>query len=1286
MKLRFFAADPKSNAGLPGCVVRICLELKFSTPSSTDSVLETDLAPDREVDDGTASGLPPIVLATTRTDHCGYGVIDLSERRAIESSILNTLLSGTGNNVVDLYLDIDGSVGSRESLLSGTLIEALRRRANTTNLPDNTSSTDNPAGRFFELLGERTDAIMLVADDQAKLGPAGHVANPDATDYRLSPDSFVSRRPVRTGDDGCEHLTPATLPLRQYPIYHIVVHDMGDKEGLGKDLPSVNRPPRMDSRILWGRILEFEQSWMSLGHSLGEVKYSLALAPGEAVKIAVIDWKRDDTGSRTAANASKDDLLHDQTVDRDIDDIVSGRVAEKQSGESFMAGLAGAADFTLPQIGLSAAGRHSIGYGMSNTQGKRDVSADAHQDVHLKTLQRSNLARSQNSSVIVQATQAESNFLSTRIVANMNRGHSLSVLYYEVLRHLAVRTEFRRADPAILVPVDMFAFDAGLARRFRAQLEPVLLDEKLRPGFDALERLALGSIAGSGNASTPAPTPAPATTPEHSPIATQFEIELVSEWRYSTLLSRYVPPADTAGAIRIVAELMDGTEVPLVELQDRAPVLEQFGDINNWIARWPGWRISFEDKDQATQRWGRTIAVYSQQSKTIDLRSLKQITVKWKRVQTIIPFASESDGWNLKRIAIKAITGDGATYQLVDHTYVLGSAQKELFSPTTSNDFFDNRQAKLLPISFAATTPTGTQPPSPPASNTGSTALPAGTDSELALLLVNHLNANQYYYNANVWLLMDSRERRRRIAGYVGSLIAGMSDVPLAMSGNHLAFRYSTVALPAAAREVLPDAGPGLPAREDVITLPTRGIFAEAHLGHCNAAEKRDITRFWNFDELPVSLLPNIDTLTAGPRGAIPGLTPDTMGSSPLGIQATPGLPAPGEAIAKALELLGKPDIFRDMSAREEVAGIMAKLIESAQPPKLSGDNIGSAIFPQSKAPGSKDAGGSGTSRGTGDPNEWANPFPDRSSEISDGQSFLAEKFGNTRLTDQYDAFSLGDDLANFAKTTGMSNTSKNDLADKVSKGTSTRVSRTTAPRTLKQRFSIGLKSRSIFTGGVERALNGNITLDISPAGDMRSMMPISYLIPVNGGVGRQMVSLEAGQYTANVSYAPAKIEDLKFLREPQLESVGVNGEELIRGVFDLMQRDFATDWQINAEVEGELFEVPEKCKGLAFKLVAEMEQNQALAFEAELGLDEGFTVASDATVSFDTSKLADLATKIAATLKFEQAGMVAALLSLFTFKSSIGIDGKNTIAGSQKIKISFKPAILKRFTLTAIK
>lgn len=1293
MKFRFFTLNGRQPT--PGTIVSLRLQFDGKVSSDAGARAHFEAIANKPEDSPSFEFIAEIskidgglLIATSRTDHMGYGCIDFgSLSDGYRNMVLMLLAFGLASRQAKLVLEIEGSTASAIDILDVRGLYALLYTHQEFKAALSAQNAAVIVAALLDFISGTDDALYLQADESSATGPVGHVDDPDQKDYELSPESFVSRRPIKTGEgNGCEHLTPASLPLRQYSMYHVVMHGVAtSRDGVKATIPSVNGTPPLDHRILWGQILEFEQEWKSLGHSLGEVKYSLALAPGEAIKIAVIDWQRNDAGSRLGANASADKLTHDQTVDRDIDDIVKGRVTEQQSGSTFMAGLAGAMDFQIPQYGISAAGRHSIGYGTSNTEGKRDVSADAHQDVHLETLQRSNLVRSQNSSVIVQATQAENNYLSTRIVANMNRGHSLSILYYEVLRHLAVTTKFLRADTAILIPVDMFTFDANLARRFRAQLEPVLLDESYRVGFAALERIAahVEDAVESG-----APPLVNETTPvatSNAVMASRFVIEFKTGWRWKSGSSKYEAPADTAGDLQVIARMKDGTTRTLIDTSIiphplfRAS-LEKFRTLSQLGAAIPNWVIRYEDSD------GWCFAKFTADiPQSINVRDVQGFAIKWRPVQWPLPGVHEvmrnADGWNLNQASI---TVDLSSGSVVIGSYAFTSDSGELFGSRDNDDYVEqgiNADLSGLPAPLPTSAPAATT-----TTSTSTSDKKQGLSSQqLADLLVNHLNANQYYYNSYVWLLMDPRERRQRISTYVGNFLAGISDTPLAMSGNHLAFRYTGKNLPSVAREALPDSIAKLKPKESIVTLPTRGIFAEAHMGHCNAAEKRDITRLWNFDELPVSLLPNIETLTAGPRGAYQGLTPDAMGSSPLGIQSTPNLPAPGEAIAKALELLAKPDIFRDQSTREQVAQIMGKLIESAQPPKLTGDNVGSAFSPQTKgasATPTNKVGGSGGS----DPTEWANPFPDRSSQVSDGQSFLAEKYGNYRLTDQYDALSLGSDLAQFAKTTGMSETSKNELADKVSKGTTTKVSRTTPPTPKKQTFSIGLKSRSTFVGGVQRALNGNISLDIIPSGNLSSVTPISYLIPVNGGVGRQTVTLATGQYAVNVRYAPSQQSDLDFLREPHLESVGVNGALLIEKVFDLLQHDLASDWKIGAEAEGELFEVPEKCKGLSFMLLAEMEQSQALSFEAQLGLQEGFTIAADGSVGFDTSKLAELATTIAATLKIEQAGLVAALLSLFTVKASIDANNKSTISGAQTVKLTFKPAILKRFILSEIK
>ena len=1317
MKLRFFVVDP---AGQPIPGSKVDLFLSIPVPDTVKEIPERKAREtgnkkllDENIDGG-SGGIDPVgdafdralfqqlisrvasaakanakegtedpsalrlAVAGTRTDRCGYGVIDLARLTGPAQTIYRAgLLIAAISDSADFQLEVAGSPGSAVSLFEGTHMELLRKLGGSLSSAE-TSRIDEVIALIEQAIGNRPDALRLQADADALPGPQGSVTNPDTVDYELSPDSFVSRRPVSVGDDGCEHITPATLPLRQYAVHHVVVYDRSEKGRDTKTLPSVAFEPPLDRNLRWGWIYEFEQSWTSLGHSLGEVKYSLALAPGEAVKVAVIDWRRDDAASRSGSNASQDALAHEQAVDRDIEDIVSGKVSEEQSGESFMAGLAGAMDFQIPQYGISAAGRHSLGFGMSSTRGTRDLAADAQQSIQLQTLQRSNLVRSQSSSVVVLATQAESNTLSTRIVANMNRGHSLTILYYEVLRHLAINTKFRRADPAVLVPVETLTFTKPLALRYRAQLEPALLDPQYRAGFAALERISVG--ASSGPAPTPAPTPTPTPTPpstENAAVfATQFEVKLRTGSRWNG--NKYAGPSDTAGSIKILARMADGTDITLAELNEMPLVYENFGHIFN-VSKIGGlpppngnWSVSYDN----LQSRNPCYATYIANVPPIDLKQVRSFAVSWK-VNTI---GGIFDGWNLQEAWI--------TPQLQAGPLLLGYYRY----PSSTGELFGNgadgrrttQTNQGIPLvntdrltGNSAPPPAAPPPADPPPAATGDDGVL--DDFKLADILINHLNANRYHYSGAVWLNMDPRELRLRIAPFAGSIITGMSDIPFAMSGNHLAFRYSGD-LPAEAGEALPENVPlDLAPSRAIVTLPTRGIFAEAHLGHCNAAEKRDITRLWNFDELPVSLLPNIDTLTAGPRGSAVSLSPDAMGQSPLSVQATPDLPAPGEAIAAALELLAKPDIFRDQSTREQVAEIMGKLIESAQPPKLSGPGIGSAF---GGGAGASSIGGSGGTASS--PDEWANPFPSRATEGAEGQSFLAETYGSGRTTDETDRLRLAPELANNLFDTGMTQETVEDIISKYTKGTKQKV--TSKPKAKTPSFPVALLAKSSFTAGVDRPLYGNITLDFTGAGSGSSVMPTSLLIPTNrGGVGQQMLSLPAGQYTVAVQYRASQLSDLAFLREPQLDSLGVTGSPLIEWVFDLMQRDLATDWEIGADAEGAVVTIPANCTGKKFQLIAKMEQNSALSFDVELGQEQGFTIAGNGKVNFDTNKLGEVATAIAATLKIKQAALVGALLSAFSIQSSIGLDGKSTLSGSEKVKITFKPAILQRFVLTEL-
>jgi hypothetical protein len=142
------------------------------------------------------------------------------------------------------------------------------------------------------------------------MGPRA-LQNPSLTDWRLSPASFAASPKTLVGEDGCEHLIPSNLALQEFVLRQVVrLTDVPE----GFDLPDGAKAAYVD---------EYKVSWFSLGHSLGEILYSLPLAPGETVKLAVVDWSWDSLTKRDETTKLTEDVLHQTHRDRTITETVN---------------------------------------------------------------------------------------------------------------------------------------------------------------------------------------------------------------------------------------------------------------------------------------------------------------------------------------------------------------------------------------------------------------------------------------------------------------------------------------------------------------------------------------------------------------------------------------------------------------------------------------------------------------------------------------------------------------------------------------------------------------------------------------------------------------------------------------------------------------------------------------------------------------------------------------------------------------------------------------------------
>jgi hypothetical protein len=196
--------------------------------------------------------------------------------------------------------------------------------------------------------------------------------------------------------------------------------------------------------------------------------------------------------------------------------------------------------------------------------------------------------------------------------------------------------------------------------------------------------------------------------------------------------------------------------------------------------------------------------------------------------------------------------------------------------------------------------------------------------------LRQHLEDNAAYYDRAIWLMEDPNERARRFEGVVvggAPLLDLIENRALEVIGDMVAFPTTDEGA-----ETEPSVVDVLKRHkaEELLSFPVRGAFAEAKLGHCNASEQFDITRFWDWSESPCPEAPDIAPVQAvTPTAQQPNLQPSTLPNSIVNIVNPPAAPDP-TGLANALSVLGTPNIFRDMSGRQELATLLGQLAGGA--------------------------------------------------------------------------------------------------------------------------------------------------------------------------------------------------------------------------------------------------------------------------------------------------------------------------------------------------------------------
>jgi hypothetical protein len=658
-----------------------------------------------------------------------------------------------------------------------------------------------------------------------------------------------------------------------------------------------------------GALLTFNQSWFMHGVTLGHLLHSMALAPGESTRIAVVDWSRKSRAGQSEQVSEAESLLNDTSHNRSISEVTEAVAQEAQEGFSSTKSKS-----TTKQGGIAAGGGvagvvggigGALGFGgsaskatttasaesYSTTAGSRSVGASMLQQVSDRTHQHAHSTRTRRASVVREVSQTEHEQISTRVVVNYNHMHAMTVQYYEVLQLYRIETAVVRADRAVFVPFRLVDFAApGVLLRFRGALIDAALTQVVRDAlvnFDTLElapdrRVSFPRLGGTiadvianpsvltrvtGVTLTPAP-PAPAPSPAPAPV-TPLDPGVIGPRRASisaisttTLKGRvaselWALPASRLSVLLGSATLRQGSESLFVP----ADVTVADGEVRAATTADRPLTLVLHRKDG---------------SQTTDLSGVS---------------------FPLSDVTAIAIRGSATNADVVAGVMLTLARNGVVFPLELPGVTLPRGSTETRLVEVRA----------------------AGADVNL----VQHLADNRLHYSQAVWRALDAA----MLAGLLGNFAITLNNQrvnlaqvidpqPIRIVGNFLAFRIAAdPAADAEWREFLRTRGIALgQARVEFVPLSSGGVFAEAVLGRFNCAEKLDITRFWNWQDSPIPMqASDIAAISAGSRFQADNTTAGAFAAPLVQLQQPTALPDP-TGMAGVLAAIQNGAMFRDMS------------------------------------------------------------------------------------------------------------------------------------------------------------------------------------------------------------------------------------------------------------------------------------------------------------------------------------------------------------------------------------
>ena len=722
-----------------------------------------------------------------------------------------------------------------------------------------------------------------------------------------------------------------------------------------------------------GYVLNMSQQWTFQGLGLGDLVYSLPLAPGEQQQMAV--FERHDTTFVTESESFSESEAQQQvalsdtstnaTVGSVFNELANGGSQFQQNSNSSSSGASGGFSLGFISFGGGGGSGSSSSSGSDSTwlSGQRSSVENATQSTHSSAENQAAARVNANRTGMRLASASESMDVTTKIITNHNHTRALTMQYWEVQRIYNVCTTVDNVTLTCLIPMQVVRFmppgqPETVSNPSQISSLPQLLERykyilrhmdvlqravprRLRRGLELLAQIAAD----------------PTTVVDSSGSVAEDVISFNLSGSFLSCETIYIS-AVTKRNTRVGPVQL----VPMPGNQPQQIPQQTFISQNDLVAWLTNQRqssmIMLQGSLALPSSVNRTDIIgfeITRQFKTVSCtlvppvvqtvnvlnglfglgnNSWEQASGLFNNLNTTVPQTVTLTSSNLEQ----AIGGPMVTffYAAIEDLNTQGNGAAPAPGETYIND---NLAGTVLPP----------QPYPVPALQVA----PVVRYKDILEIekSAQHVVRNTTRYSRVLWLSMTPEERAILLDGYtIGVPSDGLADasqmvpllncvqnIVLGTFGNSLIMPFiipqevsETMGIDPAqlTQALLSYQREAFTSPQSTIALPTKGVLGEAVLGHCPSAEKIDLTRFWNWQDAPADTAPGIGEVqlpTTTPSLTTGVTAPNSLTNLPPLINNLITAPQPNTSLLQAMgqQATSQPDFSTALTGQTQLASLM---------------------------------------------------------------------------------------------------------------------------------------------------------------------------------------------------------------------------------------------------------------------------------------------------------------------------------------------------------------------------